>query len=115
MGERPSKWSVKSWTLRLSRVTSRRFPDKLWPVLLLIPRPRRSPRVWWAALDSKSLRYTSKRCSSVISTRFLVILFTLLLVLPPRHVPTGKIDQATRQVGEVVETKTKERDIESLM
>merc|ERR1712098_267898 len=31
------------------------------------------------------------------------------------HVPTGKVDQATRQVGEVVETKTKERDVERLM
>merc|ERR1712080_108601 len=30
------------------------------------------------------------------------------------HVPTGKVDQATRQVGEVVETKTKEREIETL-
>merc|ERR1712130_3561 len=30
------------------------------------------------------------------------------------HVPTGKIDQATRAVGEVVETKTKERDVEAI-
>merc|ERR1712014_64379 len=30
------------------------------------------------------------------------------------HVLTGKIDQATRAVGEVVETKTKERDVEAI-
>merc|ERR1712130_536357 len=30
------------------------------------------------------------------------------------HLATGKIDQATRRVGELVETKTKERGVETI-
>merc|ERR1712130_12482 len=81
---RPSRLLVNLWTPRCFLVILRRCLDKPWLPLLLNPRPRRLPLVWLVALVSKSLKCTSKRCSSVISTRFLVNLFMSLLVFPPK-------------------------------